>query len=123
MKDFLQEISILITLLFKGELNRKQASWIFKKAVKCIPKEYYMCIALQYFTCRIGVIPIRKLEKFGFTRENYHKFINDHYPELTSKLIPAERGCCWIVMGRDFNKVIKSKQEFLMQLSTLNFKS
>ena len=118
MKDFLQELSIFITLLFKRELTEGQASWIFRKAIRHIPEEKYMCIVLRYHTCRACKIPIEKLERFGFTRENYHKFINEHYPELVSKL--RTKTSVWIYLDDEPDKALKSKQEFLMLLSLLN---
>lgn len=84
--------------------------------------EYYMCSAIRkassLFDCD-GSQVIKKATEIGFTRENYHKFVQEHFPYLQVYL--NKHYSYWLSVMAALcdgllKEVIKSKKEFLQSL-------
>lgn len=56
------------------------------------------------------------LGKYGFTRENYHAYVREHYPNLRNRLLSINFSA-WIVCNDADETVLESKRQFLKYLA------
>lgn len=80
----------------------------------------WMCDAIKKIT-KSESIP-KEIQKVGFTKENYQKFIENNFPELKHRLfkdLSFSYQCPWIdtISPTTRNLVLESKVKFLKSLA------
>lgn len=120
-------ICFLNSLVFRVKLrfDKRVAKEIFRHASSELGGDYYcMCPQLRDTIIRLCGVYVMDycmedlFRRYGFTRNNYHEYIKEHYPSLVQNLCTETEQ--WIDMDKDVadvSLIIKSKRDFLKFLS------